>query len=84
MADPSLEALEAELQQIWKRARNTRKQTASRRIESILHNSRAELSLRDLLMFVVYLSAAFFALLVVLGQLFAADTDQHSSGDSHE
>lgn len=55
-------ALEKELQTIWLTAANTRKGTAPRRIETILEHSRAELALRDLLIFFSYLGLAFFML----------------------
>lgn len=61
-------ALEKELQTIWLQAANTRKGTAPRRIEAILERSRAELSLRDLLMFCTYLGQASFMLLGAIMQ----------------
>lgn len=62
MAKPP-EPLEQELKTIWQNAANTRKNTAPRRIESILDHSRAELALRDLLTLFIYLGQAFFMLL---------------------
>lgn len=54
--------LEQELARLWQRAANTRKATSQKRIERIMENSRAELSLRDLLGFAGHLSNAFFHL----------------------
>lgn len=62
------EQLEQELNTIWQQAPNTRKQTAPRRIEHILQMSRAELSLRDLLTFFIYLGQACFMFSVAVGQ----------------
>nr|CAA6823219.1 MAG: Unknown protein [uncultured Thiotrichaceae bacterium] len=56
--------LEQELRTVWKKAANTRKATSPRRIEALLYRSRAELSLRDLLTFFIYLGKAFFNLLL--------------------
>ncbi|PID34482.1 MAG: hypothetical protein CR976_00035 [Thiotrichales bacterium] len=68
MAEQSGQALEAELKAIWKQAANTRKRTAGWRIDNILSSSRAELSLRDLLIFGIYLGQAFFMLAGALVQ----------------
>lgn len=82
MAQPP-EPLEEELRVVWHNAANTRKNTAPRRIESILDSSRAELALRELFIFFTYLIKAFFMLLnAVLQSLLGKDspptkTDQH-------
>ncbi|PIE00246.1 MAG: hypothetical protein CSA79_04630 [Thiothrix nivea] len=68
MAEQSGQALEAELKAIWKQAANTRKRTAGWRIDNILSSSRAELSLRDLMIFGIYLGQAFFMLAGTLVQ----------------
>lgn len=54
------EQLEQELRVIWQGAANTRKASSKRRVEHILHRSRAEVSVRDLLRFTGYLLSAFF------------------------
>ena len=72
------EILEKELRDIWLNAPNTRKRTAPRRISNILNSSRAELSLRDLLVFCIYLGEAFFMLLVAVANTFFSAPTQPS------
>lgn len=79
------EVLEKELRTIWLNAANTRKGTAPRRIATILESSRAELSLRDLLIFFTYLGQAFFILLFnVLQALFQAPIQTKPSRDTNK
>ena len=79
--------LEQELLDIWRGAANTRKVTSQRRIEHILRNSRAELSLRDLLQFSLHLLRACISLFSMFSQiLFTPDTlsTQPEKAKAHE
>ena len=73
------EQLEKELSAIWRGAPNTRKRTALRRITIILDRSLAELSLRDLLMFFIYLGQACFMLAAAVIQILftTSETQRH-------
>ncbi len=83
MAQPP-EPLEEELRVVWHNAANTRKNTAPRRVESILDSSRAELALRELFIFFTHMVKAFFMLLnAVLQSLFGQDSPPTKT-DHHE
>lgn len=83
MAQPP-ESLEKELQAIWHNAANTRKNTASRRIESILDSSRAELALRDLFIFFIFMIKAFFMLLHAILQSLSGRGSKPAKTYQHE
>lgn len=83
MAQPP-EPLDDELRVIWQNAANTRKNTAPRRIESILDNSRAELALRDLFIFFIYMTKTFFMLLNAILQSLPGQNSKPAKTDQHK
>lgn len=83
MAQPP-EPLEEELRAVWRNAANTRKNTAPRRIESILDSSRAELALRELFIFFTHMVKAFFMLLNAVLQSLSGRDSTPAKTEHHE
>ncbi|CAA6810797.1 MAG: Unknown protein [uncultured Thiotrichaceae bacterium] len=78
------EPLEEELRVVWRNAANTRKNTAHRRVESILESSRAELALRELFIFFTHMIKAFFMLLNAVLHSLSGRNSTPVKTDHHE
>jgi len=63
------EQLERDLQALWQRAANTRKNTSVHRIETIMRESRATIATRDSFQFATFLLMACLQLLLAIIQV---------------